>query len=83
MVPTHAAPSKAEMGGKVTAFYQYLENEIKRRLDYLPGVIRDERDIKIAHISFAYDNKALIELLLKRGTIITAGKFKKLADINK
>ena len=46
-------------------------------------MIRDERDIKIAHISFAYDNKALIELLLKRGAIITAGKFKKLSEINK
>jgi len=62
--------------------YQFLETEIIRRLEYLPAVIRDEKDLKIAHITFAYDNKALIKLLLQRGKIIATGKFKKLKDLN-
>jgi hypothetical protein len=48
----------------------------------LPVVIKEER-ISIAHISFAYDNKEMIELLLKRGALIVKGKFSKLAEINK
>jgi hypothetical protein len=82
MRPTQAAPSMEEMRTPVTALYQFLENEIVRRLRKLPVVIKDE-DIKIAHISFAYDNKKMIALLLDRGTIIAKGNFKKLAAINK
>lgn len=81
-VPTHAAPSIAELRNPVTCLYAYLENEILRRIECLPPVIRDEKDLKIAHITFAYDNKALIKLLLKRGKIIATGKFKKLKDLN-
>lgn len=71
-----------EMRGPVTKLYQFLENELLRRLQYLPVVIKEER-ISIAHISFAYDNKEMIELLLKRGALIVKGKFSKLAEINK
>lgn len=81
-VPTHAAPSLSELRNPVTCLYAYLENEILRRIDALPPVIRDEKNLKIAHITFAYDNKELIKLLLKRGKIIAAGKFKKLKDMN-
>lgn len=81
-MPTHACPSIAEMGGIVTPMYQYLETEILRRIVNLPQVVRAEPNLRIAHISFAYDNKDLIELLIKRGTIISKGQFSKLKDIN-
>lgn len=78
MEPTHAAPSITELKNPVTCLYQYLETELTRRLNYLPAVIREDRDIKVAHITFAYDNKNLIKMLLDRGTIIAKGKFNKL-----
>jgi hypothetical protein len=81
-MPTHAAPSMSEMRGPVTALYASLEDEICTRLNKLPSVINDEKEIRIAHISFAYDNKELIQLLMKRGKIIIAGKFTKLKEIN-
>jgi len=81
-VPTHAAPSMAEMRGPVTTLYAMLEKEICSRLNFLPKVIFESEDIRIAHISFAFDNKEIIELLLKRGVIIVDGKFTKLKEIN-
>jgi len=80
-VPTHASPSMSETGNNVTALYSYLENEITARLEKLPPVISDD-SIKIGHISFAFDNKDMINLLVKRGALITKGNFKKLPDIN-
>jgi hypothetical protein len=38
-------------------------------------------NVDIAHISLAYDNTELIELLLKRGSFISGGKFDKLIEI--
>lgn len=81
-VPTHAAPSMAEMRGPVTTLYANLENAICTRLNKLPMVINENPNIRIAHISFAFDNKEIIELLLKRGVIIVDGKFTKLKEIN-
>jgi hypothetical protein len=59
-----------------------LESELQRKLNMLPKILTDERDIKIAHISFAFDNKKLIAALIKRGTLITKGAFDKLAIVN-
>ena len=44
----------------------------------------DERDqpIKIAQITFAYENGEIIEWLQKRGDYIAAEKWDKLTDIN-
>lgn len=70
-----------EMKGPVTALYALLENELTARLNKLPPVITDVK-VRIAHISFAYDNKPLINLLLKRGAIIAKGAFKKLPALN-
>jgi hypothetical protein len=72
----------AEMRGSVTSLYTLLENEICARLNKLPHVINENTDIRIAHISFAFNNKEIIELLIKRGVIIVDGKFTKLKKIN-
>jgi hypothetical protein len=59
-----------------------LENELTRRLNSLPKVLFEDDQIKIAHISFAFDNKKLIAALMKRGSLITSGKFDKLDSVN-
>lgn len=50
----------------------------------MPMVIKRETNFNVAHISFAYDNAKILELLLKRGELITKGKIEKpLVKINK
>lgn len=39
--------------------------------------------MKIAHISFGYDNAALLNLLLQRGALLTKGKYDKITKIDK
>ena len=65
------------------ALAQHLESEILRKINPLPKLIEEDSDLKIAHISFGFDNKAMIDLLKSRGSLITAGKFDKLTAINK
>ena len=48
----------------------------------MPYVLKDEKNIKVAAVSFAYDNKGLLSLLAQRGTLITAGKYTKLREVN-
>lgn len=60
---------------------QHLEIELCRKLNKLPKVFED-REINIAHISFGFDNKNLISLLIERGQIITKGAYEKIAAIN-
>jgi len=43
----------------------------------------DSDSLKIAQITFAYENAALINILTKRGKIIGEEKWDKLTDINK
>ncbi len=81
-MPTHAVPSMTEMRRPVIALAQHIENEFTRKLDMLPKVLHDVGPIKIAHISFAFDNKKLLAALIQRGKLITAGKFEKLAKVN-
>jgi len=50
----------------------------------LPSVVKNGQDLDIAHISFAYNNSKLLELLLERGSLITKGKITKpLEKVNK
>ncbi len=69
--PTYAVPSMLEMGGPAVALAQRIENDIVDRMHRLPFVLEKDEDIKIAHISFAYDNKKLLKLLIARGNLIT------------
>ena len=76
---------------KVLAFAQYLEREILNRINKLPQVITAEpplppvweRDLRIASIQFGFDNKDVLSLLIKRGELITKGKFDDLHKVNK
>ncbi len=81
-MPTHAVPSMTEMRKPIVTLAQHLENELVRRLERLPAVLKQEPTMKVAHISFAFDNKELLEALISRGSLITEGKFDKLAKIN-
>lgn len=81
-MPTKAVPAMSEMRRPVIALAQHIENEVTRRLNPLPRVIEDSTDIRIAHISFAFDNKELLQALIARGSLITAGKFDKLRECN-
>lgn len=73
------------------AFAQYLEREILNRINKLPQVITTEpplppvwdRDLRIASIHFGFDNKDVLSLLIKRGELITKGKFDDLHKVNK
>jgi hypothetical protein len=59
-MPTHAVPSMTEMRKPIIALAQHLENELQRKLNKLPKVLKDEGLIRVAHISFAFDNKELL-----------------------
>lgn len=65
-LPTLAVPSISQMRRPLVAFAQHLENESLRKLNKLPGIIYDI-DVHVAHISFGYNNAALLALLTKRG----------------
>ena len=44
--------------------------------------IHEDIDIKIAKISFGFDNKELLSLLTQRGSIITSGELEKIPAVN-
>lgn len=48
----------------------------------LPHVTEEDKDLKIAHITFSYDNERILSLLVKRGGVITEGKYEELKNIN-
>jgi len=60
-----------EMSSPAVALGQRIENEVLARLHRLPFVLEKDEDIKIAHISYAYDNRKLLNLLIDRGNLIT------------
>lgn len=41
-----------------------------------------KEDVEIAQISFAYDNKKLMDLLVKRGSILKKGDFDKIYKLD-
>lgn len=61
---------------------QHLETEICRKLNKLPHVSHEDTDLKVAHITFTYDNEQILNLLVKRGKVITKGQFHELKKIN-
>ena len=46
-------------------------------------MITEDTDLKIANVNFAYSNNKLLALLQQRGTMIVAGKYGSLAEVNK
>ena len=47
----------------------------------MPKLVEDV-DIKISNITLGFNNPELLKLLIKRGSMITAGKMTKIAEIN-
>jgi hypothetical protein len=71
-----------EMERPMVTLMQHLETEVNRKLKKLKHVTAEEKEPKIAHITFTYDNERILSLLVERGAVITAGKYKKLKEIN-
>lgn len=44
--------------------------------------VYEDTNIKIAKISFGFNNKELLSLLTERGSIITSGKLEKIPALN-
>lgn len=64
-------------------FGDYLKREIERRIRNVPFVVNENEDrLDIVKISFAFNNSDLINLLTKRGSLITSGKVDQLGDVN-
>jgi len=58
---------------------------LQKRLNALPNTGIDgpeEQDIKIAQITFAFNNSAVINWLQQRGKFIKTEKWEKVKDIN-
>ena len=76
------------LGGKtkIASFRDYIQNELEERLTRLPDLGYEDPPpdrIKIAMISFAFDNSELINLLRSRGQAIKFEKYDKMREINK
>ena len=41
-----------------------------------------EKNLKIAHVTFSFENVKMIKLLTQRGSIITSGEIQKLARVD-
>ena len=70
---------------KIEAFRDYIKNEMEERLTNLPDLGYEEEApdrIRIAMITFAFDNARLINLLRVRGTAIKFENYDKMREIN-
>lgn len=66
-------------------FKLYCQNELEERITAMENLGFDGEDpgkIKIAQVTFAYNNAKVIEWLKKRGTLIKTEKWEKVADLN-
>lgn len=62
-------------------FEAFLEHYFTSRLNQCPKIIEDV-DIRISNITFGFDNAKILELLTKRGSLITKGELEKVPAIN-
>lgn len=60
-----------EMERPMVTLCQHLESELCRKLNMLPHVTMEDTDLKIAHITFSYNNGRILKLLVERGIVIT------------
>jgi hypothetical protein len=71
--------------GEINQFKLYVQLELEKRLNEFPSNGVDgpgEQDIKIAQITFAFDNSKVINWLKTRGTYIKTEKWDKVKVIN-
>jgi hypothetical protein len=78
---SQAAPDHTKYGLPVMTFEAFLEHHFTLKLNQLPKVLEDV-DIRIANITFGFDNAKILSLLTQRGTLITKGELEKLPAIN-
>lgn len=62
-------------------FEAFLEHHLCKKLNELPQV-HEDCEIRIANISFGFDNQELIRLLTERGGLITKGQMDKVPECN-
>ena len=68
------------------SFKEYFKRELEAQIQKLPRIlsIKDEApEIKVARISFAYDNYKLWEYLDERGDLLKNCEFEKVSKIEK
>ena len=65
----------------VVTFEAYIENILTKKLNAVPKVHEDVY-IRIANVSFAFDNTELISLLSERGSLLASGKFDKVEAVD-
>lgn len=77
----NAAPNHQVSALPVVTFEAYLENYVCEILNKLPQV-HEDTEVRIANISFGFDNTELIRMLTERGSLITKGKMDKVPELN-
>jgi hypothetical protein len=71
--------------GEIAQFKLYVQLELEKRLNDFPNQGIDgphDQEIKIAQITFAFDNSKVINWLKERGKYIKTEKWKKVATMN-
>lgn len=81
-VVPNASPMYHVVQRPIVGLSQHIEKEILIKLNALPKIIHEDKNLKIAHISFSYANREVIDLLMKRGSLITKGYYDKLNKSN-
>lgn len=76
-----AAPDHQGKGLPVVTFEAFLEHYFVLKLNQLP-FINEDVIIRIANITFGFNNQELIALLTERGTLITKGELSKVPAVN-
>lgn len=70
---------------KDQSFKSYIKDSLIKQIKTKPPVYQKvkKEHVDIANISFAYDNKIIMDLLKSRGNILAKGQFNKLEGIEK
>ena len=76
-----AAPNHLDVKLPVATFEAFLEIKLCEKLNQCPKVNHD-CEIKIANITFGFDNAEMLSLLTERGSLIASGKLEKVPPIN-
>lgn len=79
--PGNSAPNHVGASLPVCTFEAYIEHYFTKKLNQLPK-INEDVEIRVANITFGFDNPELISLLQERGALIAKGKFSKVPAIN-
>lgn len=73
---------------EISQFRLYIKNEFEERLTEFPGLgydgeVGDQKEVKIAMITFAFRNEEIIKELMARGSAIKSEKYRVIDHINK